>query len=166
VVERPFDRLTVLPSAMSSLRSELRVEDGPNGATSKDTRFMHVLKQPHRTTSPQRRGFFVPVHGALSALGAVIGSGVFWVAEMKRDPLAPFEVRILRTRPDGLSSDPTLRAGPQFPLCLQRGMNSNLVAFNFIGEYREPTLYLAACCRESSFCSRRSFIRVTSGTGH
>ena len=32
VVERPFDRLTVLPSAMSSLRSELRVEDGPNGA--------------------------------------------------------------------------------------------------------------------------------------
>jgi hypothetical protein len=37
----------------------------------------------------------------------------------------PFEVRILRTRPDGLSSDPTLRAGPQFPRCLQRGMNSN-----------------------------------------
>jgi hypothetical protein len=27
----------------------------------------------------------------LSALGAVTGSGVFWVAEMKRDPLAPFE---------------------------------------------------------------------------
>jgi hypothetical protein len=61
------------------------------------------------------------------------------VAEMKRDPHAPFEVRILRTRPDGLRSDPTLRAGPQFPRCLQRGMNSNLVAFNFIGEYREPT---------------------------
>jgi hypothetical protein len=60
-VERPFDKLTVLPSAMSSLRSELRVEDGPNGAASKDTKFMHVLKQPHRTTSPQRRAFFVPV---------------------------------------------------------------------------------------------------------
>jgi hypothetical protein len=80
---------------------------------------MHVLKQPHRTTSPQRRAFFVPVHRALSALGAVTGSGVFWVAEMKRDPHAPFEVRI--------------------PRYLQRGMNSNLVAFNFIGEYREPT---------------------------
>jgi hypothetical protein len=52
---------------------------------------MHVLKQPHRTPSPQRRGFFVPVHRALSALGAVTGSGVFWVAEMKRDPHAPFE---------------------------------------------------------------------------
>jgi hypothetical protein len=84
---------------MSSLRSELRVEDGPNGATSKDTRFMHVLKQPHRTTSPQRRAFFVlirrycggPAHRALSALGAVTGSGVFWVAEMKRDPHAPFD---------------------------------------------------------------------------
>jgi hypothetical protein len=135
---------------------------------------MHVLKQPHRTTSPQRQAFSVlirrycggPVHRALSALGAVTGSGVFWVVEMKRDPLAPFEVRILRTRPDGLSSDPTLRAGPQFPRCLQRGMNSNLVAFNFISEYREPTLYLAACCRESSFCSRHSFIHVTFGTGH
>jgi hypothetical protein len=66
-------------------------ELGPNGVPSKDTRFMHVLKQPHRTTSPQRRAFFVPVHRALSALGAVTGSGVFWVAEMKRDPLAPFE---------------------------------------------------------------------------
>ena len=40
-MERPFDlldklgtgRLTVLPSAMSSLRSELRVEDGPNGVS-------------------------------------------------------------------------------------------------------------------------------------
>jgi hypothetical protein len=34
--------LTTLPSAMNSLRSELRVEDGPNGATSKgnlDSRF-------------------------------------------------------------------------------------------------------------------------------
>jgi hypothetical protein len=47
VVERPFDRLTVLPSAMSSLRSELRVEDGPNGATSKDTIILHIMKQPH-----------------------------------------------------------------------------------------------------------------------
>jgi hypothetical protein len=37
------------------------------------------------------------------------------------------------------SSDPTLRAGPQFPRCLQRGMNSNLATFNFIGEYHEPT---------------------------
>jgi hypothetical protein len=25
------------------------------------------------------------------------------------------------------SSDPTLRAGPQFPRCLQRGLNSNLI---------------------------------------
>jgi hypothetical protein len=74
-------------------------ELGPNGATSKDTRFMHILKQPHRTTLPQQRAFFVlirrycggPVHRALSALGAVTCSGVFWVAEMKRDPLAPFE---------------------------------------------------------------------------
>jgi hypothetical protein len=55
------------------------------------TRFMHVLKQRHRTTSPQRWAFFVPVHRALSALGAVTGSGVFWVVEMKRDPHAPFE---------------------------------------------------------------------------
>jgi hypothetical protein len=95
VVERPFDpfdklrtgRLTVLPAAMSSLRSALGRELGPNGAKSKDTRFMLVLEQLHNTISPQRRAFFVPACGycggpvrrALSALGAVTGLGVFWV---------------------------------------------------------------------------------------
>jgi hypothetical protein len=47
------------------------------------------MEQPHRTKSPQRRVFFVPVRGALSALGAVTGLDVFWVAELKRDPLTP-----------------------------------------------------------------------------
>jgi hypothetical protein len=37
------------------------------------------------------------------------------------------------------SSDPTLRAGPQFPRCLERGMNSNSLGINFIGEYHEAT---------------------------
>ncbi len=50
---------------------------------------MQVMEQPHRTKSPQRRAFFVPVRGALSALGAVTGLAVFWVTEPKRDPLAP-----------------------------------------------------------------------------
>jgi hypothetical protein len=40
---------------------------------------------------PQRRAFFVPVHRTLSSLGAVTGSGVFWVVEMKRDLRAPSE---------------------------------------------------------------------------
>lgn len=48
-----------------------------------------ILEQPHRTTSPQRRAFFVPAHRALSAFGVVTGPGVFWVAEMERDPHAP-----------------------------------------------------------------------------
>jgi hypothetical protein len=47
------------------------------------------MEQPHRTKSPQRRTFFVPVRGALSALGAVTGLAVFWVTELKRDPLTP-----------------------------------------------------------------------------
>jgi hypothetical protein len=50
---------------------------------------MHVLKQPHRAILPQRRTSFVPVHRTLSALGAVKGLVVFWVTELKRDPLAP-----------------------------------------------------------------------------
>ncbi len=41
--------------------------------------------------SPQRRGFFVPVHRTLSSLGAVTGLGVIWVVELKRDLHAPFE---------------------------------------------------------------------------
>jgi len=44
-----------------------------------------------RTMYPQRRAFFVPVHWTLSTMGAVIGSGVFWVVELKRDPHTPFE---------------------------------------------------------------------------
>ncbi len=32
-----------------------------------------------RAMSPQRRAFLVRVHRTLSALGAVTGSGVFWV---------------------------------------------------------------------------------------
>ena len=43
-----------------------------------------------RTMYPQRRAFFVPVHRTLSTMGAVTGSGVLWVVEMKRDPHAPF----------------------------------------------------------------------------
>ena len=42
-----------------------------------------------RTMSPQRETFFVPVRRTLSSLGAVTGLGVFWVAELKRDPHAP-----------------------------------------------------------------------------
>jgi hypothetical protein len=53
------------------------------------TKFMQVMEQPHKTKSPQRRAFFVPVRGALSALGAITGLVVFWVTELKRDPLAP-----------------------------------------------------------------------------
>jgi hypothetical protein len=53
------------------------------------TKFMQVMEQPHRTKSPQRRAFFVPVRGALSALGAVTVLAVFWVTELKRDPRAP-----------------------------------------------------------------------------
>jgi len=44
-----------------------------------------------RTMFPQRREFLVPVRRTLSSLGAVIGSGVFWVAELEKDPHAPFE---------------------------------------------------------------------------
>ena len=44
-----------------------------------------------RTMLPQRRSFFVPVSRTLSSLGAVMGSGVFWVVKLKRDPHAPFE---------------------------------------------------------------------------
>jgi len=40
---------------------------------------------------PQRRAFLVPVHRTLSSLGAVTGSSVFWVVELKRDPHAPFK---------------------------------------------------------------------------
>jgi hypothetical protein len=47
------------------------------------------MEQPHRTKSPQRRTFFVPVRGALSVLGAVTGLAVFWVTELKRDPRTP-----------------------------------------------------------------------------
>ena len=36
----------------------------------------------------------VPVHRTLSTLGAVTGLGVFWVAELKRDPHTPFECEI------------------------------------------------------------------------
>jgi hypothetical protein len=55
------------------------------------TKFMQVMEQPHGAISPQRRAFFVPVLRGLSTLGAVIGLGVFWVAELKRDPRAPFK---------------------------------------------------------------------------
>ena len=72
VVERPFDRLTVLSN----------VEGHHNLA-------YYVAAPP--TMSPQRRTFFVPVHQALSSLGAVTGSGVFWVVELKRDSHASFE---------------------------------------------------------------------------
>jgi hypothetical protein len=72
VVERPFDRLTIL-----SL-----IEGHHN--------FAYYEAAP-RTMYPQRRAFFVAVHRTLSSLGAVMGSGVFWVVELKRDPDAPFE---------------------------------------------------------------------------
>jgi hypothetical protein len=57
---------------------------------------MQVMEQPHRTKSPQRRAFFAPVRGALSALGAVTGLAVFWVTELKRNPLAP-QVSVVET---------------------------------------------------------------------
>ena len=44
-----------------------------------------------RTMPPQRRAFLVPVHRTLSSLGAVTGSGFFWVLELKRDSHAPLE---------------------------------------------------------------------------
>ncbi len=40
----------------------------------------------------QRWAFLVPVHRTLPSLGAVTGLDVFWVAELKRDPHAPFEL--------------------------------------------------------------------------
>jgi hypothetical protein len=64
------------------------------------TIYPEVVERPHnfayyeaapQTMYPQRRAFFVPVHRTLSSLGAVTGSGVFWVVEMKRDPHVPFE---------------------------------------------------------------------------
>ena len=47
-------------------------------------------KAAPRTMPPQRWSFFVPVRRTLSSLGAVTGLGAFWVAELKRDPHAPF----------------------------------------------------------------------------
>jgi hypothetical protein len=44
-----------------------------------------------RTVFPQRHEFFVPVHRTLSTMGAVTGSDVFWVVELKRAPIPPFE---------------------------------------------------------------------------
>jgi len=44
-----------------------------------------------RTMYSQRWTFLVPVRQTLSSLGAVTGSVVFWVVELKRDPHAPFE---------------------------------------------------------------------------
>jgi hypothetical protein len=80
VVERPFDRLTVLS----------KVEGHHN--------FAYYEAAP-RTMFPQRHSLFLlsrrycggPVHRTLSCLGAVTGSGVFWVVELKRDPHVPFE---------------------------------------------------------------------------
>jgi hypothetical protein len=75
-------------------------ELGPNGATSKDTIFLHIMKQPHVAISLQQWTFLVlarrycggPVHQTLSSLGAVTGLDVFWVVELKRDPHTPFEL--------------------------------------------------------------------------
>jgi hypothetical protein len=72
VVERPFDRLTVLSNV-----------EGHHD-------FAYYEAAP-RTMYPQRRAFFVPVHRTLSSLGAVTGSGFSWVVELKREPHAPFE---------------------------------------------------------------------------
>ena len=47
-----------------------------------------------RTMFPQRREFLVPVHRALSSLGAVKSSGVFWVVEIKRDPMPPLDLHL------------------------------------------------------------------------
>ena len=44
----------------------------------------------------QRRAFLVPVHRTMSIMGAVTGSGVFWVVELKRDPHAPSESVIIQ----------------------------------------------------------------------
>jgi hypothetical protein len=62
------------------------IGQGGNG-----TKFMQVMEQPHGAISPQRRAFFVPVLRGLSTLGTAIGLGVFWVAELKGDPRAPFK---------------------------------------------------------------------------
>ena len=70
VVERPFDRLTVLSNV-----------EGHH--------IFAYFETAPRAMSPQRRAFLVPVRRALSALGAVTGSGVFWVAELKETPVPP-----------------------------------------------------------------------------
>ncbi len=79
--DRPFDRLKV-PSMVKGLTVLSNVEGHHN--------FAYYEAAP-RTMYPQRRAFFVPVHRTLSSLGAVMGSGVFWVVELKRDPDAPLE---------------------------------------------------------------------------